>query len=54
MLILLIILFLVFAGGGGYWFGNRNEGQYGPHFGLGGIVLVLLVVWLLGGFGHIH
>jgi hypothetical protein len=51
MLILLIVLLLLFGGGGGYWYGNRGDGVYGPHFGLGGILLVLLVVWLLGGFG---
>jgi hypothetical protein len=54
MLLLLIILLLVFGGGGGYWYGNRNDGTYGPHFGLGGILLVLLVVWLLGGFRYFH
>jgi hypothetical protein len=54
MLLLLIILFLVFGGGGGYYWGSRSNGVYGPHFGLGAFLLVLFVIWLLGGFSSFH
>ena len=50
LILLLSVLFLLF-GGGGYWFGKRGDGSYGPHFGLGGILLVLLICWMLGVFG---
>jgi hypothetical protein len=49
MLLILILLILLF-GGGGWWFGNRGGGAYGPHFGIGAILLVVIVIWLLGGF----
>lgn len=46
ILIVLIILILMFAGGG--W--AYNDGQYGPHgMGLGGILLIILIVLLLTG-----
>lgn len=48
MLIILLILLLLF-GGGGFWYGNRTWGPRGG-FGLFGAVLViLLVLYLLGG-----
>ena len=50
MLILLIILLLVLGGGGGYY-GHRRWGyRGGAGIGLGTIVLILLVAYLLGIF----
>lgn len=50
MLLLLIILCLIFAGGGGYW----GHTQWGPQSGigisLGTTLLIVLVIYLLGGF----
>jgi hypothetical protein len=45
MLILIIVLILLFGGGAGY----RYRDRYGPHIGLGTILLIILVVWLLSG-----
>ena len=46
MLILLIILILLFAGGGGYW-GHVNYGPLGGG-GIGlGTILVILLIWYL-------
>ena len=54
MLLLLLVLILLFGCGGG-WVGNR---QYGPTggfgIGLGTILIILLLFWLLTGFGGIH
>ncbi len=50
MLLLIILLVIVFGWGGGYY-GNRYATGYGPHFGIGGILLILLVCWALGLFG---
>ena len=48
MLLLLIILILLF-GFGGHFYG---DGVYRPYgIGLGGILLIVLVVWLLFGSG---
>jgi hypothetical protein len=49
MLILIIILLLVFGAGGGYY-GHRRWGYGGSTgIGLGTILLIVLVVYLLGG-----
>ena len=53
MLLVLLILILLF-GFGGYSFGNRWNAGYGPGVGLGTILAVCLVIWLLGGFGGFH
>lgn len=50
MLILIILLILIFGLGGGYLGHVNNWPGGGPGIGLGTILLVLLVVWLLGGF----
>jgi hypothetical protein len=50
MLLLLLVLVVLF-GFGGYWGGNRYSPGSGPGFGIGTVLIVLLVVWLLGGFG---
>ena len=47
LLIVLVVLLLVF---GGYSYGPWNGGAtpgYAP-FGIGGIILVIVVLWLLG------
>jgi len=50
LLLLIIILILLFGGGGGYY-GYRSYG--GPGLGgvLGLVVVILLVLWLVGGLG---
>jgi hypothetical protein len=49
MLLLIILLILLFAGGGGYY-GYRRWGYGGgADAGLGTIVLVVLLVYFLGG-----
>ncbi len=55
MLLLIILLILIFGIGGG-WYGYRsNDGSWGHAggIGLGTILLVLLVIYLLGGFRHL-
>ena len=49
MLILLIILLILFAGGGGYYGHSRWGPSGGAGVGLGTILIVLLVVYLMGG-----
>ena len=49
MLLLLIVLLLVFGGGGGYYGHTRWGYRGGAGVGLGTILLVVLVVYLLGG-----
>jgi hypothetical protein len=50
MLILIIILLLFFGLGGGYY-GYHNWGpSYGGGIGIGTILIILLVLWLLGGW----
>jgi hypothetical protein len=47
LILLVIVLFLIFGGGG--WWGYRNYGP-GPGIGIWGILLVILfVMWFLGG-----
>ena len=54
MLILILIFLVLFFGGGGWYLGNHDARGYGPHFGIGAIVLILLIFWLLGGFTGFH
>jgi hypothetical protein len=50
MLILIVILLLLFGGGGG-WYGYNRSGPWGgAGIGLGTILVICLIVWLLGGF----
>ena len=49
MLILLIILVLVFGGGGGYYGHSRWGPSGGAGVGLGTILLIVFIVYLLGG-----
>jgi hypothetical protein len=48
MLLLIIILVLLFAGGGGYYGYGRWGSRGGMGVGLGTILLVLLIAYLLG------
>jgi len=50
MLLLIIILLLVFGGGGGYYGYSRWGARGGGGIGLGTILLILLIAYLLGGF----
>jgi hypothetical protein len=52
MILLLIVLLFVFGGGFGYWGHNRwgNEVPWsGPGIGIGTILIILLLFWILGG-----
>ncbi len=50
MLILIILLVLIFGGGGGYY-GHSRWGPGGDAgIGLGTILLILLIAYMLGGF----
>ena len=50
MLLLIVILLLFFAGGGGYYSYNRWGSRGGAGIGLGTILLVLLIAYMLGLF----
>ncbi len=49
MLLLIIVLLLIFGAGGGYYGHTRWGYRGGAGVGLGTILLVVLVVYLLGG-----
>jgi hypothetical protein len=50
LLVVLIIVVLILGGGGFAWYGpGRTAPGYAP-YSLGGIILLLLLVWLF--FGH--
>jgi len=51
MLIILILVLLFVFGGGGTW--GYNRGYYGGQsFGLGGLVVLCIVLWLIFGSGY--
>ena len=50
MLIILIILLLVLGGGGGYYGHSRWGYGGGASIGLGTVLMILLVAYLLGAF----
>jgi hypothetical protein len=50
MLIIIIILLLVLGGGGGYYGHSRWGYRGGAGIGLGTILMILLIAYLLGGF----
>jgi len=50
MLILLIILLLVLGGGGGYYGHNRWGPSGGAGIGVGTILVILLIAYMLGLF----
>ena len=49
MLILLILLILLLGGGGGYYGHSRWGYGGGAGIGLGTVLIILLIVYLLGG-----
>lgn len=53
MMLLLLVLILL-LGVGGYWGGNRWNPGSGPGIGIGTVLVVCLIIWLLGGFGGLH
>ncbi len=50
MLILIIVLILLFGGGFGYYGHSRYGPTGGAGIGLGTILLIFLVAWMLGLF----
>ena len=50
MLLLIIILLLVFGGGGGYYGYGRWGSRGGAGIGLGTILIILLIAYMLGIF----
>jgi len=52
MLILLIILILLFGGGGGYYGYGRWGAGGGAGVSLGTILIIVLIVYLLGGLHY--
>jgi hypothetical protein len=50
MLIILIILLLIFGAGGGYYGHSRWGPSGGTGIGLGTILIILLVAYMLGMF----
>jgi hypothetical protein len=48
LLILLIILILLLGGGGGYYGHSRWGYRGGAGIGLGTILIIVLLVWMLG------
>ena len=48
VIVLIIVLLLVFGGGGGYYGYNRWGSRGGAGIGLGTVLLILLVCYLLG------
>ena len=51
MLLLIVVLVLLFGVGGGYWGYQRSDGNWvnGGGIGLGTILVILLILYLLGG-----
>jgi hypothetical protein len=49
--VLIVILIVVLLGGGGGYYGHRRYGAGGLGSVLGGLVLVLVVLWLMGALG---
>ena len=50
MLIIIIILILLFAGGGGYYGHSRWGARGGTGIGLGTVLVILLIAYMLGLF----
>ena len=51
LIILIIVLLLVFGGGGGYYGYSRWGTRGGAGIGLGTVLVIVLVCYLLGAFG---
>ena len=52
ILVLLVVLLLVLGGGGGYYGSRRWGSSGGAGVGLGTILVVLLVAYMLGAFHY--
>ena len=51
MTILIIVVLVLFLGGGGGYYGHSRWGyRGGAGFGLGTVLLILLIAYLLGAF----
>jgi len=50
LLIVIIVLILLLGGGGGYYGHTRWGPSGGAGIGLGTILLILLIAWMLGVF----
>lgn len=50
LILLIIVLVLVFGGGGGYYGYGRWGYRGGARIGLGTILLIVLICYLLGAF----
>ena len=50
-MLLLLLLLVVLFGGFGWYGGERWSPGNGSGIGLGTIVVIFLIIWLLGGFG---
>jgi hypothetical protein len=50
MLLLIVILLVLFAGGGGYYGYNRWGSRGGAGIGLGTVLVILLIAYMLGVF----
>ena len=50
MLILIVLLVILLGGGGGYYGHSRWGYRCGASVGLGTILLILLLAYMLGGF----
>jgi len=50
MLLLIVLLVLLFGGGGGYYGHTRWGPSGGAGIGLGTVLMILLVAYLLGAF----
>ena len=54
MLLILLVLILVFGFGGGLYSGSDGTYPYRTHgFGIGGILLIILLVYLFMGHGRL-
>ena len=51
LIVILLLLFLIFGWNGGYY-GYRRWGTLGGGLGLGGVLVILFVCWLLFGSGY--
>jgi hypothetical protein len=52
VLIVIVVLLVLLLGGGGAYYGPRAGWEY-PQYSLGGVLLVILVLYLLFGRGRL-
>jgi hypothetical protein len=51
--VLLIILLVILLGGAAAYYGHNRYGSRGVTAALGLVLIVLLALWLIGGFGGV-